>query len=265
MNPAEKLRDLKNSSEKRIQAVFQLLKEQSVKGLDTLIHALLSDPSPIVRHECAYAIGELKSPEHFKTIDKGALALINAIQTDTNRFVIHEAALAVANLGEITAKKHIENLHLSEDQDIMDTAVIALERLEINSKGINIFDEHQPEDIILDHDKPMEHRIQAAFGLLSDGTEQAVDLLIKAMHTEPNPIVKHEIIFSLGETASSIVVPNLTSVIQQDPNIFVVHEAALALGTLGDKRGQKILEDLLTHSVPEIIESAEIALERLFN
>ena len=60
MNAAEELLDLKNTSEKRIQAVFQLLKEQSMKGLDVLIHALFNDPSPIVRHECAYAIGEVQ-------------------------------------------------------------------------------------------------------------------------------------------------------------------------------------------------------------
>jgi deoxyhypusine monooxygenase len=265
MHPAKELLDLKNTCEKRIQAVFQLLKEQSVKGLDPLIHALFNDPSPIVRHECAYAIGELKSPKGFKTIDRGALALLNAIQSDPNRFVIHEAALAIANLGEITAKKFIKNLHLSDDQDIVDTAIIALERLEIKSKGINIFDQHQAEEIILNHDKPMEHRIQAAFRLLSDGSEQAVDLLVKAMHTEPNPIVKHEIVFSLGETALSTVVPDLITVINQDPNVFVVHEAALALGTLGDMKAKRILEGLLDHSESEIIESAEIALERLSN
>ena len=119
--------------------------------------------------------------------------------------------------------------------------------------------------IIFDMNETKENRIQASFALMNDGSEEAVDCLIKALFSEPSPIVRHEIAFSLGETASPKAVPNLIKAMKKDPNIFVVHEAALALATLGDKRAEQPLKELLSHPHPDVAESAEIALQRLYS
>jgi len=57
--------------------------------------------------------------------------------------------------------------------------------------------------------------------------------------------------------------PYLIQAIQTDKSIFVVHEALLALATLGDAKFIPFIKQYLHHSNPEIAESAEIALERL--
>ncbi|HLC72617.1 MAG TPA: HEAT repeat domain-containing protein [Candidatus Nanoarchaeia archaeon] len=109
-----------------------------------------------------------------------------------------------------------------------------------------------------------EDRIQAAFQLENNADDAAVDALGKALLTDPSPIVRHECAFSLGETgypdkASSY----LLQAIQTDKNIFVVHEALLALATLGDAKFIPFIKQYLKDPRPEIAESAEIALERL--
>jgi len=50
--------DLKARKEDRIQAAFQLEHNADDITVDVLGKALLSDPSSIVRHECAFSLGE---------------------------------------------------------------------------------------------------------------------------------------------------------------------------------------------------------------
>ncbi len=121
-----------------------------------------------------------------------------------------------------------------------------------------------PKEVLLNHSEPKDARIQAAFRLMNDPSDEALETLIEALFTDPSPIVRHECAFALGETASKKVVPYLIKSMETDPNPFVVHEAALALGTLGDKRAVEPLKKLLNHENPDIKESAEIALERIF-
>ncbi len=116
-----------------------------------------------------------------------------------------------------------------------------------------------------DHSLSKEARIQAAFRLMNDGSDESIDALVWALFNDPSPIVRHECAFALGETAASRIVPELIRSMQTDPNIFVIHEAALALGTLGDRRAEEPLRQLLAHPNSDIAESAEIALERLLS
>jgi len=120
--------------------------------------------------------------------------------------------------------------------------------------------------IILDlKNSTKEDRIQAAFHLENAGDDDSVRIMGKALFTEPSPIVKHEIAFSLGESAHpELASKYLMKVIEnKNENIFVRHEAILALATLGKKEFVPFVKKFLNDSVPEIAESAEIALQRL--
>ncbi|MHA2252729.1 MAG: HEAT repeat domain-containing protein, partial [Candidatus Kariarchaeaceae archaeon] len=123
------MQDLKYSAERRIQAVFHLLKHDNLEVVEILAHSLSTDPNSIVRHECAYALGEINGEGHEDTVEMRIIALSGAIRSDGNRFVKHEAALAIANLANISSKGLLENLLNSKDTDIVDTAEIALQRL----------------------------------------------------------------------------------------------------------------------------------------
>ncbi len=118
--------------------------------------------------------------------------------------------------------------------------------------------------IILDQTTRKEDRIQAAFQLENHADDSKVDALGKALLTDPSPIVRHECAFSLGETGHPDKAgPYLIQAITTDKNIFVVHEALLALATLGDTKHIPFIKHYLQDLRPEISESAEIALERL--
>ncbi len=119
-------------------------------------------------------------------------------------------------------------------------------------------------EIILDHTRMQEERIQAAFQLENIADELSIEALAKALESDPSPIVRHECAFSLGETACpSLAGPPLMKAVGEDTNIFVRHEALLALGTLGDTKFIPFIEKYLHDTEPEIAESAEIALQRL--
>lgn len=118
--------------------------------------------------------------------------------------------------------------------------------------------------IILDQTRPQEERIQAAFHLENMPEDEAVELLAKALFTDPSPIVRHECAFSLGETAhSKLAAPYLMKSVETDQNIFVIHEALLALGTLGKEEFIPFIEKYLSDPRSEVSESAEIAIQRI--
>ena len=236
-------------AEQRIQAVFGLLKDESPEAFAALSKTLTDDPSPIVRHEAAYVLGE-------KGTEEAITCLIQSIKHDPNDFVVHEAALALGNTRDQRAKEVLEELLNHHKQDVIQTAQIALDRLQ----PIEITD---AEKVILDLEQRPEDRIQASFLLMSEGSLKSVQVLLDALYQEVNPIVKHEIIFSLGETAADIVVPELCNIIEEGGNRFVVHEAALALATLGDLKAETAISSLLNHPNPDVAETAEIALLRL--
>ncbi|MDO8555591.1 MAG: HEAT repeat domain-containing protein [Nanoarchaeota archaeon] len=117
---------------------------------------------------------------------------------------------------------------------------------------------------LLDLQNNQEQRIQAAFRLENIATSEAIQILGKALQTDPSPIVRHECAFALGETAAAQEAGKfLIQAIQTDNSIFVVHEALLALGTLGDKSFEPFIATYLNHPQQDIAESAAIALQRL--
>src|SRR3989344_3627732 len=88
--------------------------------------------------------------------------------------------------------------------------------------------------ILLDLNKTKEERIQAAFHLENAIKDENINALIKGLFTDPSPIVRHEIAFSIGESAHpTLAAKYLMKAVEEDENIFVRHEAILALGMLG--------------------------------
>ena len=243
------------TSEDKIQYIFNSLNVNSKIYLENVTYLLKNDPSPIVRHEAAYIFGELKDEEC-------ASALLNTINKDTNRFVVHEALLALSNRGDLQYEAEIQKLTKHSDTDVADTAIISLQRLHLKQTDFKL-SLINGKKIILDDKSKMEERIQASFVLMNDGSSESVDILIEALNQETNAIVKHEIIFSLGETASKKAAEALNYAIKFDSNDFVIHESLLALSTLGFKEYCETLQQYTNHPSSEVAESAEIALERL--
>ena len=243
------------TSEEKIQYIFNTLNINSEEYRSNVAFLLLNDPSPVVRHEAAYIFGEIEDRSCSEL-------LIHAIQNDNNRFVVHEALLALSNKGEETTLGIIKTNINNSDQDVADTARISLERLEmkLNDQTISL---ENAKEYLLDLKRTMEERIQSSFILMEEGSINSLNILIEAYHQEPNSIVKHEIVFSLGESASQKAADILAKGIMTENNDFVIHETLLALSTLGFKEYCSIIQEFINHPSSEVSESAEIALERL--
>src|SRR3989344_9406118 len=113
---AKILLDLNKTKEERIQAAFHLENAIKDENLNALIKGLFTDPSPIVRHEFAFSLGETSHPELVGTY------LMKAIETDKNIFVRHEAILALSTLGRPEFKKFIERFLNDPEPEMAESA-----------------------------------------------------------------------------------------------------------------------------------------------
>src|SRR3989344_9572302 len=116
--------DLNATKEERIQAAFHLENAGDDDSVKIMGKALFNEPSPIVRHEIAFSLGESCNP---------ALAskyLMKAIEKDENIFVRHEEILAMATLGKKEFIPFIKKYINSPELEIAESAEIALQRLE---------------------------------------------------------------------------------------------------------------------------------------
>ncbi|KAK9473000.1 armadillo-type protein [Dipodascopsis tothii] len=114
---------------------------------------------------------------------------------------------------------------------------------------------------------PLAHRFRALFLLKSlgrDGDNEAIDV-IGAGFRDDSALLKHELAYVLGQTKNMHAVPTLRGVLQdvaEDP--MVRHEAAEALGALGDVDSLELLTDYFHNDPLEVIrQTCELAIERI--
>ena len=115
--------DLTRTQEERIQAAFHLENMVDDESVKILAEALMTDPSPIVRHECAFSLGETAHPK------LAAPHLMKAILEDDHVFVRHEALLALGTLGKEEFIPFIERFISDSDPEVAESAEIALQRI----------------------------------------------------------------------------------------------------------------------------------------
>lgn len=115
--------DLSKSMEERIQAAFQLENALNDKNVLALCRGLMTDPSPIVRHEFAFSLGETGRP------DLVSKYLMKSVEEDGSVFVRHEAILALATLGKEEFIPFVEKFLDDKNLEMRESAEIALMRL----------------------------------------------------------------------------------------------------------------------------------------
>lgn len=89
---------------------------------------------------------------------------------------------------------------------------------------------------------------------------------IAAGFASPSALLKHELAYCLGQTGNDASIPHLTAVLEdggEDP--MCRHEAAEALGALGDVRSLEVLKRFRDKEGEEVVvtETCEIAVERI--
>ncbi len=116
------------------------------------------------------------------------------------------------------------------------------------------------EALLRDPMTPAHRRIYACQELMHLGTSGAVALLGQVLREDPDPVVRHEAAFVLGELADPAGVAALAEAAEGDASALVRHEAAEALGWIATPESQRALRLALKDPVSEVVRTAEISL-----
>ena len=114
--------------------------------------------------------------------------------------------------------------------------------------------------ILTNEEGNMFQRMRAVFSLRNDGSPESIDILSKGFNSN-SALLKHEIAYVMGQMQNEAAIPHLIERLEdEDEHVMVRHEAAEAIGAIGNISTKPILEKFLDHKLPEISESCEVAL-----
>lgn len=117
--------------------------------------------------------------------------------------------------------------------------------------------------ILLDENERLYKRMRAVFALRNLNSEDSVRALGQAFEAE-SALLRHEIAYVMGQMQNSSAMPYLICCLENlDEHVMVRHEAAEALGAIGDPSVRGLLETYSTDSMIEVAESCEVALDLL--
>jgi len=116
---------------------------------------------------------------------------------------------------------------------------------------------------ICNEDEKMFQRMRALFALRNIGGKDSVEALAAAFASK-SALLKHEIAYVMGQMQDSHAVPYLIDrLADADEDVMVRHEAAEALGAIGDRTALSVLEEYVNDDEVVVAESCEVALDLL--
>ncbi len=116
---------------------------------------------------------------------------------------------------------------------------------------------------ICNEDEKMFQRMRALFALRNIGGKDSVEALAAAFSSD-SALLKHEIAYVMGQMQDSHAVPHLIDrLADADEDVMVRHEAAEALGAIGDRTALSVLEEYVNDDEVVVAESCEVALDLL--
>ena len=118
-------------------------------------------------------------------------------------------------------------------------------------------------ETLCDEDGRMFERMRALFALRNLGGAESIDALAGGFESK-SALLKHEIAYVMGQMQDSHAVPHLIERLEdKDEDLMVRHEAAEALGAIGDRTALDVLERFVDDEEVVVAESCEVALDLL--
>ncbi len=118
-------------------------------------------------------------------------------------------------------------------------------------------------ETICNEEEKMFQRMRALFALRNIGGQESVDALAAAFSSS-SALLKHEIAYVMGQMQDSAAVPHLIERLEDyEEDVMVRHEAAEALGAIGDRTALGVLERFKDDRDVVVAESCEVALDLL--
>ncbi len=117
--------------------------------------------------------------------------------------------------------------------------------------------------VLCNEDEKMFQRMRALFALRNIGGKDSVEALAAAYESK-SALLKHEIAYVMGQMQDPHAVPHLIERLEDgEEDVMVRHEAAEALGAIGDRTALEVLERFVDDDEVVIAESCEVALDLL--
>jgi deoxyhypusine monooxygenase len=261
---------------------------QTVPAIEAIAAAFAS-PSALLKHELAYCLGQ--------SGHDAAIAPLKGVLEDKEEDSMcrHEAAEA---LGALSDKGSLELLRALRDDvkeiDVVrETCDIAVDRIEwdhglqkgqekLKKSDFTSIDPAPPlpqsterpsipelEKTLLDTSLPLFQRYRAMFALRDLSSPPDLPTAVPAVQalargfTDPSALFRHEIAFVFGQLSHPASIPSLTEALSNTKEASMVrHEAAEALGSLGDEEGvEDTLRKFLNDPEQVVRDSVVVALD----
>lgn len=152
-----------------------------------------------------------------------------------------------------------------ETKSPVQNTVISADDLYVLGECDRAFDEKNPSFLVglLEAGAGLGIKIRAVTMLAEIGDADCVPVLSRVIREDPNPLVRHEGAFTLGQLGYPSALPALIDAMLNDDHVMVRHESAAALGSIGDQRARDALTRA-TRDVDEFVgQSAIVALLNL--
>ena len=116
---------------------------------------------------------------------------------------------------------------------------------------------------LCDEDQPMFQRMRAVFALRNQRTDEACLALCRGF-SSTSALLRHEIAYVLGQMQNPAALPTLIARLEDEAeHVMVRHEAAEAMGAIGDRSVIDTLKKFVNDPLPEVAESCVVALDLL--
>lgn len=281
----------------RFRALFSLkhLASQQPAASETIpaieaIAAAFTSPSALLKHELAYCLGQ--------SGNNAAIPYLRAVIEDRQEDPMcrHEAAEALGALNDAGSLSLLKERWQdeSEEEVVRETCEIAIARIEwangqsrtveqLKQSDFASIDPAPPlasqanakpsipdlQQTLLDTSLPLFQRYRAMFALRDLAsppdlpTAKPAILALAEGFKDPSALFRHEIAFVFGQLSHPASIPSLVECLSDTKEASMVrHEAAEALGSLGEEEGvEDVLKKFLNDPEQVVRESIVVALD----
>ncbi|KXL49245.1 hypothetical protein M433DRAFT_62429 [Acidomyces richmondensis BFW] len=281
---------------KRFRALFSLkhlaakqpTTSQTIPAIEAIAGAFTS-PSALLKHELAYCLGQSGKIEAIPYLR----AVIENRQEDA--MCRHEAAEALGALGDQTSLDLLRQRRddPNEEEVVRETCEIAVERIEWEYSDARRSEKLKKSDFasidpappiaetttkpdiselahtLLDTSLPLFKRYRAMFALRDLASPPDIPTAVPAINAlalgfkDPSALFRHEIAFVFGQLSHPACIPSLVETLSNVEEASMVrHEAAEALGSLGDEEGvEDVLRKFINDPEQVVRDSIIVALD----
>ncbi|GIY81825.1 deoxyhypusine hydroxylase [Caerostris darwini] len=232
------------------------------------------DTSALLKHECAYCLGQMQDPL--------AVPKLESILEDLSEepIVRHEAAEALAAIGNKRSLPLLKKYLNDSSIEVAETCQLAVQKMEETDmkemSSENPFQSVDPavplpkssfksvnelENILLNESESLYKRYQAMFSLRNMNSKEAAISLAKGL-CYGSALFKHEVAYVLGQMQNDATVKQLANVLfDETEHEMVRHECAEAMGSIATEECISILNRYVKDEKRIVRESCEVALD----